>query len=1072
MKQLNNWLLTGLILFLFEVHLSAQHENHHCGVSHVPQQNLTQPSLPENVLPFPEDKIAYFPVKHWIIGDDQGFHSAPIDQLDNYMSTLNATFADGKISFYTIGVEQYNNSYFSYLEYGGATYSGRDRELYNTIGNDNVINIFWVKTNGWSWAKFPNSSPNYPSNYIIMNVDHDDYIFAHELGHTMNMYHTFSNNELVDGSNCTTRGDLVCDTPADPNKSSSISNCTWIGRDTDANGDLYAPDVKNIMSYYGRCREHFTPGQLARARASLNFSDRSNLITGSPEVNYATNLSGVANVSGSLIALHWTNSNTAAPSTFEIEKTVELETEIIKIDYSSTYVDYAVSTAKKYTYRIRSLDQYGNETAWSNKVDVMYSNTSGCEGFAAWNSSTAYVGQDIVSYNNVQYRSKWWNQGANPETNSSPYDVWENIGPCTSSSLDPYAKISNLAANQIIFFSPSNPELQKVDVIVNSDETTIDSVLFVIEDVFESSGSNRRILAETAPFSIEFLPKLSMYTTIYTIAFSNGVAGNQKSLTVNFIEPELLEIVTTAANTDESTVWIHDLAVPVVINPTIKGELEVVGKVTYEITHFYENGTPNIETVTITQAPYTGFFNPKLADRIEVTAVVYDHFDRASEPYTIELFPQLYHPEIVINSPSDGSVIEYDFTNPIPIQVHATITNGEPIIFMPYVVYAQVNGNYSIIASGVDDTEAYSSFEFLPIEAEYIDIIVNAPSQFGPAIQDTSRIRLVNANNTDVLVLNSPNSSGILGDNKLYNFDIDVSGIVGTVSSITYSFSGPYNEQQTVTSSPFSLAWQLTQLGDFTVTASALTTEGKTIISNPIAVTVVPSIPTVHITSPSDNSSFNVNEEITFTAEATDLDGTIDRVTYFFNNAGNAPTTVTSSVAPFTITWSRETTGFQIVYAVAFDNDGNTGFSSNIVINLDEESSCNVVSWSTSTSYIAGKEVSLNGTLYEAKWWTLNENPTTNSGPWDVWLNKGSCSSSVKTATFNTSTLTVNPNPAKDHITLNTEGEANVVILDATGAKIGEYTVDTELHINVSNWYSGLYLIKSENSQGAKFIKE
>ncbi len=91
---------------------------------------------------------------------------------------------------------------------------------------------------------------------------------VHEMGHVFGLSHTFEENglELVDGSNCETAGDKICDTPADPYdpeiaKNISYQNgCefTYIG--LDANGQFYQPDMGNIMSYYG-CPCGFTRGQ-------------------------------------------------------------------------------------------------------------------------------------------------------------------------------------------------------------------------------------------------------------------------------------------------------------------------------------------------------------------------------------------------------------------------------------------------------------------------------------------------------------------------------------------------------------------------------------------------------------------------------------------------------------------------------------------------------------------------------------------------------------------------------------------------------------------------------------------
>lgn len=94
-------------------------------------------------------------------------------------------------------------------------------------------------------------------------------VFAHELGHFFGLEHTFEGNgtELVDGSNCTTAGDGICDTPADPyipseGLSGYVQDCIFISTKTDANGEFYNPDLGNIMSYYECDTCGFTWGQL------------------------------------------------------------------------------------------------------------------------------------------------------------------------------------------------------------------------------------------------------------------------------------------------------------------------------------------------------------------------------------------------------------------------------------------------------------------------------------------------------------------------------------------------------------------------------------------------------------------------------------------------------------------------------------------------------------------------------------------------------------------------------------------------------------------------------------------
>lgn len=124
---------------------------------------------------------------------------------------------------------------------------------------------------------------------------------THEVGHFLSLAHTFSTSagvELVDGSNCATAGDLVCDTPADPLLGDFNVNpppaCTYFGSETDPNGDPYNPDPSNFMTFGWRdCRTNFTPGQGSRMNAAINIFYAS-LINGPQPPSLDCDLNGLA----------------------------------------------------------------------------------------------------------------------------------------------------------------------------------------------------------------------------------------------------------------------------------------------------------------------------------------------------------------------------------------------------------------------------------------------------------------------------------------------------------------------------------------------------------------------------------------------------------------------------------------------------------------------------------------------------------------------------------------------------------------------------------------------------------
>jgi Secretion system C-terminal sorting domain/Pregnancy-associated plasma protein-A len=103
---------------------------------------------------------------------------------------------------------------------------------------------------------------------------------SHEVAHLIGLLHPHQANgvPLVNGSNCSTTGDFVCDTPADPSQPIMdlpnffdfrpllTNGCVWNNTTKmDTNGDLFHPSTSNIMAYtHLRCMNNFTEGQFRR----------------------------------------------------------------------------------------------------------------------------------------------------------------------------------------------------------------------------------------------------------------------------------------------------------------------------------------------------------------------------------------------------------------------------------------------------------------------------------------------------------------------------------------------------------------------------------------------------------------------------------------------------------------------------------------------------------------------------------------------------------------------------------------------------------------------------------------
>jgi uncharacterized membrane protein len=88
--------------------------------------------------------------------------------------------------------------------------------------------------------------------------------------------------------------------------------------------------------------------------------------------------------------------------------------------------------------------------------------------------------------------------------------------------------------------------------------------------------------------------------------------------------------------------------------------------------------------------------------------------------------------------------------------------------------------------------------------------------------------------------------------------------------------------------------------------------------------------PSVTLTSPAAGATFSAPASITLTADATDLDGTIEDVKFY---AGGA-LVGTSTSSPFTVSWTNVAAGTYALSAVATDNEGATATSAPVSITV------------------------------------------------------------------------------------------------------------------------------------------
>ncbi len=202
---------------------------------------------------------------------------APLDTMGfrRMIDRANEAFAPICISFEDCEYRRIENYRYHSLE------NLDTLELVHQYGDPNRIDVFIPVLDSFpvtcGYATFRGIAKEPEAYVAVVNdcIADNPGELTHVLGHYFGLYDTYETRfgpELVNGDNCETAGDLVCDTPADPFiENSGIvytdqnDPCLFTFTGRDAAGLFYVPHVANAMSLYSDgCGCGFTRGQLER----------------------------------------------------------------------------------------------------------------------------------------------------------------------------------------------------------------------------------------------------------------------------------------------------------------------------------------------------------------------------------------------------------------------------------------------------------------------------------------------------------------------------------------------------------------------------------------------------------------------------------------------------------------------------------------------------------------------------------------------------------------------------------------------------------------------------------------
>ncbi|HEY3157891.1 MAG TPA: Ig-like domain-containing protein [Vicinamibacterales bacterium] len=185
----------------------------------------------------------------------------------------------------------------------------------------------------------------------------------------------------------------------------------------------------------------------------------------------------------------------------------------------------------------------------------------------------------------------------------------------------------------------------------------------------------------------------------------------------------------------------------------------------------------------------------------------------------------------------------------------------------------------------------------------------------------TSDARSVNvaapANQPPTVSMTSPADGALFTAPATITLSADASDADGGISRVDF-FAGS-TLVGSATAAPYSVTWRSVAAGTYSLTAVATDTGGATTTSAARSITVNQR-PTVSLTAPANGTTFKAPATIVVSANASDADGTIAKVTF------SAGSTVigTDTTSPYSVTWSNVPAGTYTLRATATDNRGAT----------------------------------------------------------------------------------------------------------------------------------------------------
>jgi hypothetical protein len=416
---MRHFILPSLWACLLVTGLQAQELRGRCGTTTADQKMIDQ-RLTENLIALENNpaiaergNVTYIPTYFHLVGTARGASRLRMRQLLDAFCLMNREYAEHNIQFYLSPHPDGALGFFNTsINDDDVMLTQSNVGLMTAVRHPNAINYFIVETPNPSNLTQPGVILGYYSpgrDWLVIRrtemTTQDVSTIAHETGHHFSLQHTMFGweeddespnperpcfeasdpgwprapivsplgppTERVDGSNCRTAADRICDTPPDYNFGFCLTNCSpYSGGAQDPAGQVVDPMENNMMSYFLRCADYkFTEGQATVMRTDIAASRRRHLRNSFVPVTTTVTTPGnilTAPVGGSIVP--------GSTSVLLEWRPVEGATRyLVEVDASSAFTSILLQEAitantalqinnllpnRTYSWRVRAFNEY------------------------------------------------------------------------------------------------------------------------------------------------------------------------------------------------------------------------------------------------------------------------------------------------------------------------------------------------------------------------------------------------------------------------------------------------------------------------------------------------------------------------------------------------------------------------------------------------------------------------------------------------------------------------------------------------------------------------------------------